>query len=316
MATTLTSLLAETQAALRNRAKELLESGEVVCVIGWESGRFENQTTPAFITDPAQAERLIYNEHCVNTLAKYTREEKIAGRVAVCVRGCESRAITRMISDNQLKREEVYLLGVPCAGLKKGDALGAPDAPDASGTPDELLAKCKLCTHRQPLVFDEYLGGGDPADPTLGGLVSDPLEPEERFADVTELESLSREERLDFFENVYNNCIRCYACREVCPCCTCRECFVDQLAAGWQGKKNNPEENRFYNLTRVFHVGDRCIECGECERACPMGLPLMLINRKMIKDLNALFASPEAGLAVGVGAVLGTYDVSDPEEFM
>jgi ferredoxin len=312
-----TTLFAEVTQKLRLRAKELLESGEVVSVIGWEAGRFENQTTPAFITDANKVDRLIFNEYCVNTLGKYVLSEKLDGKVAVCVRGCESRGINRMISDNQLKRSEVYLLGLPCPGMVESPEVSHASEPShAPEASSKLLSKCAFCTHRQPVVFDEYLGTCEATDETLGGLIPKPIDPSERFSDVEELEALSLDERNAYFEKLYNNCIRCYACREVCPCCTCRECFVDQARAGWQGKQNNLEENRFYNLTRVFHIGDRCVECGECERVCPMELPLMKINRKMVKDLTTLFSVPEAGLDSETISPLNTYDVADLEEYL
>jgi L-lactate utilization protein LutB len=139
---------------------------------------------------------------------------------------------------------------------------------------------------------------------------------EQRFAAVQKFEVMPAAARRDFFAAAYNKCIRCYACRQVCPVCTCNECFTDRDNVGWQGKQSNLAENRFYGLTRVFHIADRCVECGECERSCPMELPLMLLNRKMIKDLADLFAMQEGGLATAGATTLCSYDVNDREEFM
>lgn len=284
------------QEQLRTRAAALLESGEVAEVITWGAGRFANQTTPVFLTDPADTGKAVFNDYCVNTLAKYTLAEKGAGKLAVSVRGCDARGINRMIADNQIKREELYLIGIPCAGMK--DRLT-----------EEPLPKCVECTHRNPVVYDELLGEAvaEPGEEAIE---------QTRFVEVEAVEALDRELRLAHFEDVFNRCIRCYACREVCPVCTCRECFVDQQRVGWQGKQNNLAENRYYNLTRVFHIADRCVECGECARACPMDLPLMELNRKMIKDLSGLFAAGEAGLTSEPENALGRYDVNDVEEFM
>ena len=285
---------------LRKRAGELLESGEVIEVIAWGKGRFSNQTTPLFVTDANRANDIVFNDYCVNTLGKYALSERAAGKpegkLALCVRGCDSRAINRMIADKQISRENLYLLGIPCSGMK-------------NRLNDELLAKCAACTHRNPVVYDELLGD------EIAEMSAEEAR-RSRFGEVEALEALSREERLAHFSEVYDRCIRCYACREVCPVCTCRECFVDQLRAGWQGKQNNLNENRFYNLTRVFHIGDRCIECGECARACPMDLPLMEINHKWIRDLNTLFAADEEGLIDQLDNALGRYDLHDIEEFM
>lgn len=129
---------------------------------------------------------------------------------------------------------------------------------------------------------------------------------------------MSREDRKKYFDDAFTRCIRCYACRDVCPCCTCRECFTDQRREGWLGKQGNLNENRFYGLTRVMHIGDRCIECGECERVCPMDLPLMAINRKVVRDMNDLFGEFEAGMETEEPkeVALGTYKLDDVEEFM
>ena len=281
------------QDTIRARARELLESGEVATFIGWEAGRFENQTTPLVISDASQAERLVWNEYCVNTLAKYARDVSARGKVGLVVRGCDSRAIVRMIIDQVIKREDVYLVGVGCPGIKDRKT-------------GELLKKCAECRHANPVLCDEMAG-----DEVARNL------PEGRFAEVEEVEAMAQPERSRYFESVYAKCIRCYACRDVCPCCTCRECFVDARRENWVGKQNNVAENRFYGLTRVMHIGDRCIECGECERACPMDLPLMKLNRKVIRDLNDLFGEFESSMALDEPPEkLITYDLSDREEFM
>ena len=281
------------QETLQTRAKELLESGEVATFIGWEAGRFENQTTPLVITSAADAEKLVFNEYCVNTLAKYVRDVMSRGKVGLVVRGCDSRGIVRLVIDAVIKREDVYLIGVGCAGMRDRKT-------------GELLKKCAECRHGDPVEFDEMIG--EPAEKPV---------PADRFAEVAEVEAMSQDERSRYFESVYAKCIRCYACRDVCPCCTCRECFVDARRENWVGKQNNVAENRFYGLTRVMHIGDRCIECGECERACPMDLPLMKLNRKVIQDMNELFGEFESSMSIDEGPEpLITYDLADREEFM
>ena len=281
------------QDVIRQRARELLESGEVATFIGWEAGRFPNQTTPLIITDPADADKLVWNEYCVNTLAKYVRDVAHRGKVGLVVRGCDSRAIVRLIIDQVISRDAVYLIGVGCPGILDRHT-------------GEMLKKCTECRHNNPVLCDE-----------IAGEEVEKATAVERFAEVAAVESMPQPERAKYFESIYAKCIRCYACRDVCPCCTCRECFVDARRENWVGKQNNVAENRFYGLTRVMHIADRCIECGECERVCPMDLPLMKLNRKVIQDLNALFGEYEAGLAVDEPKEkLITYDLGDQEEFM
>ncbi|MGI6067016.1 MAG: 4Fe-4S dicluster domain-containing protein [Bacillota bacterium] len=285
--------MSEITAKMREVAKSLLEKGEVKYLIGWEKGRFPYQSPPAFITSADDVGRLVWDEYCLAGTVKYLLDDPHPeGKIGVFVRGCDSRAINRLLQDGQIKRENVYLIGIPCGGMKD----------PATG---KTAKKCEDCTHPNPLVFDTQ----------IGEKVTESNKPN-RFNSVNDLEKKSADEKYEYWAKQYEKCIRCYACRNVCPACSCRECFVDQYRVGWQGKQNNRAENQFYGLTRAFHVAGRCIECGECERACPMDLPLMELNRKLIKDINELFGPYEAAVDLEEKPPLGTYKLEDPEKFM
>ncbi|WP_089609931.1 4Fe-4S dicluster domain-containing protein [Dehalobacterium formicoaceticum] len=285
--------MSDIQAKMQETAKDLLEKGEIKYVIGWEKGRFPNQSPPAFITSPEDANRLAWDDYCLAGTSKYLLDDKFPeGKIGVFVRGCDSRGVNRLIQDNQVKRENVYLIGIPCAGKKDPDT-------------GEMAKKCRECTHPNPVVFDVLLGEKVPE-----------TDKPERFNDVIALEQKSPDEKYEYWAKQFDKCIRCYACRNVCPACNCRECFVDQYQVGWQGKQNNRAENQVFGLTRAYHIADRCVECGECERVCPMGLPLMELNRKLIKDLNELFGPYESGVDLEVKPPLGFYKNDDPDEYM
>ena len=87
---------------VRKRATQLIEDSTVACVIGWTAGRFEYQRTPFCANDSEQAALLVCDQHCEHALGKYVLEQKDKGRVGLITRGCESRAINRLIADNQL----------------------------------------------------------------------------------------------------------------------------------------------------------------------------------------------------------------------
>lgn len=280
--------MSDIQTALRETARKLLEEGTVTCVIGWGETRFPDKTIPLFVKRPEDAGKLVWNEHCVSGLAKYMLDYRYPeGKLAICVRGCDSRAVNRIVEDKQYNREDLYLIGLPCEGK---------DAPI-----------CATCAHRNPVTYDVL----------LGELVEEIEVPAaERFKSVTELEGLTSEEQYDYWQKQFSKCIHCYACRNACPACNCTECYADQYRVGWQGKQIDKAENQVYGLTRAFHVGDRCIECGECERVCPMGLPIMSQTRKILKDINALWGSYECGLPTSRPHILGEFDLSDRDDFM
>lgn len=275
----------------RERAKALLISGEVTCVVGWTAGLDEEARSVYCAQSVEACDALVCDGRCEQLAAKLAHEHKGEGKVALLARGCESRAVNRMIADNQLERDQVYILGIPCEGCSTEDGV--------------LLKKCTECQHRNPVVYDELLG-------------DEVEEPQAyRFADVDAIEAMSRTERRAFFDRAYSSCIHCHACRQACPCCTCRTCFADQERQGWQGKQFDTVQARYYGVTRSFHVGDRCIECGECERVCPQGLPLMALMHKQIHDIDALFGPYEGGgLDTDTLDATRTFRTDDIEEFM
>ncbi len=294
--------MSDITAKMRAMAKELLEKGEVKWVLGWEKGTFPYQSPPVCITKSTDADRLVWDDYCLNNLAIYLLDDRYGeGKIALFVKGCDSRGVQRLIQDKQFPRERVYLIGIPCPGLKD-PAVAAKTAVDGQVP---VAAKCQACTHRNPVVYDVLLGKPVPELEKTA----------DRFADVQELEAMPVEERYAFWAAHYDRCIRCFACRNVCPACNCRECCFDQPVVGWLQKSVDRSQNQYYGLVRAFHVAGRCIECGECERVCPMDVPIMKLNRKVIKDINELFGPYEAGLDVEQLPPLGHFSIDDPEEF-
>ena len=118
---------------------------------------------------------------------------------------------------------------------------------------------------------------------------------EETYFDIREAEAESVATRREFWQEQFSRCIRCYACRQVCPGCYCPVCFAERLEPLWVGIRIAPEENTLWQTVRTFHLAGRCIGCNECERVCPVDIPLSLLNRKLEKDVKKLFAF-QAGL--------------------
>jgi ferredoxin len=286
---------------IQAKAKELLESGAVNYIIGWEKGAFWHQSTPVFVKKAAATDKLIWDEFCINSLSTYLIRLDDELKVGVFVKGCDSKGIVRLIQDKQLKREQVVLIGIPCNGMRT--ANGAVEKTDPANLP--LEQKCTECVHPNPVIYDELIG-----EPVVVADKSD------RFNDVLELEKLSPDEKYQYWATQFDKCIRCYACRNTCPACNCKECYVDQYRVGWQNKAVDLAENQMFHVTRAMHVAGRCVECGECQRQCPMGIPIMQMNRKLIKEINELFGEYAAGVDLEAKPPLGQFNTDDPEEFM
>ena len=134
------------------------------------------------------------------------------------------------------------------------------------------------------------------------------------MAEVKKIEMMTAEERFEFWRGELSRCIRCNACRNVCPACTCVKCVFDNPSSGFQSKApvTDFEENMFH-IIRAFHVAGRCTDCGECSRVCPQNIPLHLLNRKFIKDMNELYGDYQAGMGEEERTPLTSYTKEDVE---
>ena len=290
------------QNKMRDIAVELLESGKATIVIGWEKGALPYQSTPVMIRSAKDADKLIWDEYCQQNLSTYLIDYIYTDeKVAIFAKGCDTRAYNRLIQDNRIKKENSIVIGIPCTGMKN-----AREAAKLSADAEVPMANaCKECRYPNPVTYDYILG--DPVTPWCTT---------RDFSDVEAIEAMSADEKYAFWNSQYTKCIRCYACRNICPACNCTNCIFDQSASGWCSKDVNASENQFYGVTRAFHTAGRCIECGQCEMVCPSEVPIMLMNKKFIKDIDTLFGTHEAGLDIHTPAPLSHYSVSDPEEFM
>lgn len=294
---------------IREIATRLLQDGQVDLFMAWEKGEKEYQTRPFITRRVEDVDKLVFNEYAIHNLSsvllKYRDGQE---KIGIVVKGCDSRGIVRLLQDGQFKRERLYIVGITCPGMK--DPLKAVKA--ASGffpasTSTDLASKCSNCIQPDPVIYDELIGDKEA-----------PRVQEERFGQIEKIEKMSPDERYKFFEDIFSRCIRCYACRQVCVACNCRTCIFDEMKPQWVGRETSISDNFMYHLVRASHMAGRCIECGECERVCPVDIPLMLINRKLIKDINTFFGPYEAGLDYAEGAKppLSCYRENDPDNFL
>jgi len=282
---------------LQDLARDLLSEGKVTTVIGYEVGP-RGRTRPAFIYDPEDVARLAWNQNATHNLTTYLHHklQKPEDRVAVVVKPCDSRAINVLISDNKIDRDQVYVIGMACEGIQEGAGFGR-----ANG--GGLQARCQTCTDRKPVVYDTLIG--DP--PQVKGVTD--VGPYEK--ELERLENLSPVERMEFWLSQFDRCIRCYACRQACPMCDCPTCLYERDDSLWIGMGTGLDEKRTFHLGRAYHLAGRCIGCDECQRVCPMDIPIGLLNRKIAKEIREMFKF-QAGFAPvpsPVATVLGGEEV-------
>ena len=320
---------------MREKIKDIVASDDVKYAIGYEKGTYGFQAAPSFAFTPDDVDKFIFSPLCVHNLSVFLMlEEKLPlprgaeddkRKIALIVKGCDSRALVQIIEEKGLSRDKIVILGMPCKGVidPKKAASKFPDIGEITDVEDQdkkfiisangnkyespkedlVFDKCKSCEYHTPLEYDVLLG--DKVE--IAG--------KEDYEDVKALEEKSIDEKWDYWKDQFSKCIRCYACRQACPLCYCKECMVDQLKPQWVRRSVDVSENSAWNILRAYHLAGRCIGCGECERACPMEIPLTELNKKLEKDVKEMF-DYTAGVDVDKKPLLAIFKPNDPENFI
>jgi formate dehydrogenase subunit beta len=311
---------------LRRSARDLLEQGKINTIVGYEAGSLKFTTTPLITKDKEAAERLVINPFILNNLSAFLRE--ISGKVGIVAKGCDSRSIVSLIQDKQLARENVFIIGVPCNGvidldkiekligkdrdeLDEIDRAGDKVTVTVEGSKKEFPAKdvlidsCLGCDLPIPKEYDILLEEEDSA--VRDNEISRSL--------IKSLEAMPPAQRWEFWKSQFDRCLRCYACRQVCPACFCKRCFVEETEPQWVSPLPKWQDNLIFQVTRMMHVAGRCTDCGACERACPVGIPLHSLSRKMAEIVQELFEY-QAGTDKDTLPLMAAYESKEAEDLI
>lgn len=277
---------------LREKASAILRDKRADVVIGYGEGSTPDRPRAVFITEADDTDRLIWNNHCCYNLTLYlTKQETIRmGKMAVVVKGCDAKTVVTLEKESQINRPDITVIGVTCNGVG-----------------DPVASKCLTCDVHVPGTYDLLIG-----DETVE---NNEAAFEERYSDVLEITAMDASERRRYWDEQFSRCIKCYACSRICPLCYCENCIVEKNQPQWIDTSARKKGNFAWNVVRAYHLAGRCIGCGECARACPMDIPLNLINKEVAMEIEENFDF-RAGYDVNDEPAMITYREDDKDNFI
>lgn len=288
--------------------KDVLERASVL--LAWGPGYDALHASPLFVREAHDVDKIITDVRAVQSLATYLpplfQTEK-EGRIAVLCRPCHVRSITALIQEELIEPERLILVVLPCQGkldlAKVMAACPAAESLDAAFIDGENLAinadgrqwllrlesvlspACARCTMPElpdaliPEACECVRLSGTSRKPGEGG-----------YAALEAFLAKTPEERWEFWKKEMSRCIRCYACRNACPMCVCRDhCAASSRDPHWLTELDSVTDKLLFQIIHAMHLAGRCTGCGECARACPMGIPVGLLKMQMNKIVEELF---------------------------
>jgi ferredoxin len=263
---------------LITKAQTLLESGTVQVVIGYGLGS-SGASRPVVVKKPEHAKFLVWEKRPAHNLAVYVTkpELKRLGRIALVAPPRVLRSLLQLAAEKQ---------------INDGDVLALTLSTD--GQVQELAHLADI---------EAFLA-----------TVPDTMRPEDREA-IKRLTQMSVEERRAYFTKEFERCIKCYACRNSCPMCYCERCTMDVNRPQWVPVASHALGNLEYHLVRAMHLAGRCIQCGACGKACPVGIPVHLLTIFAEESVRQNFGQ-RAGANANLDYALSTFKPDDKETFI
>ena len=275
---------------IRQICRQLLEDNVVQVVIGYGQAAEGITPHPTFVTDSAQVDQLVWNNACHHNLVTYLQR---AGSADDRQGGSRCQSVRRAsVGDPGARvaahRSQLFVVGVAC-----------------DRKPVDSTAQCGECDSPVPKAADVVIGADNEA-----GDQNNP-----RYAELERFMEKAPQQRFQYWLSELQRCTRCYACRQVCPLCYCRQCIVDKNRPVCVEPSATLQGNFSWHITRAFHLAGRCIGCDQCTRSCPTGIDLRLLNLALARATEDSF-SYRAGYDTEAEPVIGAFREADSEEFI
>jgi formate dehydrogenase subunit beta len=263
--------------ALASKAKELLAAGTVKVVIGYGKGTGDSRR-PVFVRTAECAGHLVVDTACVQNLATYLTKPEVRalGRMAIVAIPSTLRSILQLAAEKQLREENVLALAIMDGGVRE---LGTFDAIE------EAVA-----------TIPDAIGEAD-----------------QKMID--KLVAMSVGERRAFWADELGRCVKCYACRSSCPMCYCERCTMDCNRPQWIPVASHAIGNLEYHMVRAMHLAGRCVQCGTCGAACPVGIPVHLLTFFAEGTVRRQFGQ-KGGASAKLDYAMSTFKPDDKETFI
>lgn len=241
--------------SIKNRVRKLLDSGEIKGFLGLAEKN--GHVAPHLFQKGDDLDIMALGDRKHPGDARYPLSKYLMNLYraypdeifGILVRGCDDRALKTLYTWNQLTPNKVIPVGIAC--------------------PQELADACG-CS----LPYPDEIAAGEKVEPRISQKVAD-------------VDNLMLTDRFDYWMSEFVKCIKCYGCSNICPMCFCNECSLkcDDLIK----KGELPPEIPVFHHTRAMHMVGRCIDCGLCEEACPSGIPLRTLYKKVNSILDDKF---------------------------
>ncbi len=263
---------------LNNKIAELLTNNLVSIFISYKKG-LNGKIKPAFFTKPNEVYENYFGDEAQQNLAVYVHKPEVKkySKVGILANIFALKALLQLYAENQIK--------------------------------DNYLTIVTVNQDNKVIVFADF-------NEIESYIAQHQIEKNtNKQKEINELLSLSREKRWEFWVEQLSSCIKCYACRAICPMCYCSKCTVELNQPQWISVPAHSLGNFEWHIMRMMHLACRCINCQECSRVCPMNIPLHLLTTKINSDMEEEFGQI-AGMKTTLDFALNTFKVDDYENFI